>query len=193
MKRNRTEAGLENMLKDEAADGTPLDPHRDYEPEYQRLSALVDRTNRSMLRIYAEYLGANAAYILERDPVPSRRKRAADDANMARPNRPPSMRQELAESSAPAAAGGATDTTTPCPYSHAKDQPAPPPLPLIWRQLFCPKPAIRLYSYTSHYGPHLRASPQLQTRGRRISCYGRLLASSCPRCSTAGATNLLQP
>jgi hypothetical protein len=127
MKRNRVEAGLENLLTDQAADGTPLDPTRDSEPEYQRLSALVNRTNISMLRIYAEYLGANAAYILDRDSVPSRRKRPADDAGMASPNQLRSPRHESVASAAPAPEGGATDTTPPCPYGHAKDQPVPSP------------------------------------------------------------------
>ena len=64
MKRNRVEAGLENLLKDEAPDGTPLSPTRYSEPEYWRMSAFVERINRSMLTIYAEYLGANAALLL---------------------------------------------------------------------------------------------------------------------------------
>jgi hypothetical protein len=71
-RQNRVETSLEHLLDDRLADGTPLEPTRDSEPEYQRMSSLVERLNRSMLTIYAEYLGAQAAYILAQ---PSLRKR----------------------------------------------------------------------------------------------------------------------
>jgi hypothetical protein len=84
-RRNRVESGLDNLLNDQAADGTPLSPNRDSEPEYLRLSALVQKINRSMLTIYAEYLGAQAQYILDSKSLPSARKRPSDAAGMVRP------------------------------------------------------------------------------------------------------------
>ena len=38
--RNRIESDLEGLHVDIAADGTPLDPTRDIEPEYERLSTI---------------------------------------------------------------------------------------------------------------------------------------------------------
>jgi hypothetical protein len=111
---------LENLLKDEAVDGTPLDPDRDSELEYRRMSAIVERINRSMLTIYVEYLGANAVHMLQSQPSQSQRKRPAEAANMARYTKQCTL--ELPPASPPA--------TVPergtAPYSHAKDQPAPP-------------------------------------------------------------------
>jgi hypothetical protein len=44
------------MLNDRAADGSPLDPHRDFEKDYKRLDQLYTDINRAMLTVYAEFL-----------------------------------------------------------------------------------------------------------------------------------------
>ncbi len=56
LQRNRTEFSLNNMLDDKAADGTPLDPYRNFEDDYEILSQLHDDVNRAMFRIYINYL-----------------------------------------------------------------------------------------------------------------------------------------
>jgi hypothetical protein len=52
--RNKTEADLSDMVLDKAADGTLLDPNRDYEPAYQRLSSHINDFNRALYVIYAQ-------------------------------------------------------------------------------------------------------------------------------------------
>jgi hypothetical protein len=56
LQRDRTEFSLNNMLDDKAADGTALDPYRDFEDEYEHMSQLYDDSNRDMFRIYLNYL-----------------------------------------------------------------------------------------------------------------------------------------
>ena len=120
-RRNRVESRLEILLKDEAPDGTPLSPSQYSEPEYMRLSALVDKINRSMLTIYADYLGAQAKYIQDSKSLPAARKRPSDTADMVRP----AKQAATIHTTDPA---NTTDTiTVPRPYEHARDQPVPPP------------------------------------------------------------------
>jgi hypothetical protein len=90
------------------------------------MSALVERINRSMLTIYAEYLGANAAYLLAGGTAAPSRKRATDADNRVRQNRPRSVRISTTEPLDPPPTSGATPTSTPCPYVHIEEQPAPP-------------------------------------------------------------------
>ena len=47
---------LEDMLSDRAADGSPLDPGRDYQDEYHRLSLKYDDLNNAMYTVYATFL-----------------------------------------------------------------------------------------------------------------------------------------
>jgi hypothetical protein len=54
--RVRTEGGLEDMLSDRAAGGLPLDPNRDYEDKYRRLSQQYDDLNKAMCTVYATFL-----------------------------------------------------------------------------------------------------------------------------------------
>ena len=54
--RNKAEADLSDMVLDKAADGTLLDPNRDYEPAYQRLSSHIKDLNRALYVIYAQFL-----------------------------------------------------------------------------------------------------------------------------------------
>jgi hypothetical protein len=170
--RNRIESDLENLHDDIAADGTPLDPTRDIEPEYERLSTICNNLNREMLTEYAQFLGS----FRERPPS---RKRTVDVAFAAAPE--PLHQDEVAGTTtkvsfektetasgldtataanpATKTSGEIAGTTTkvsfektetasgldtataanpatktsgesaanvPCPYTHAKDQPAPP-------------------------------------------------------------------
>ena len=55
-RRDRIDADLHNMVRDEAADGSPLDPHRDYEAEYQSLSAQQNDCDRALFATYAQFL-----------------------------------------------------------------------------------------------------------------------------------------
>ena len=60
------------MMEDRAFDGTPLDPKRDFEDEYQRLNQRYDDLNRTMFKRYIQFLDA------PRPPI--ERKRKADNA-----------------------------------------------------------------------------------------------------------------
>ena len=60
------------MMEDRAADGTPLDPKRDFEDEYQRLNQSYDDLNRTMFKRYIQFLDAPRP--------PMERKRKADNA-----------------------------------------------------------------------------------------------------------------
>ena len=53
---NRWDQDLHNMVHDEAASGSPLDPNRDYENEYQHATARLSACNRALYSIYANYL-----------------------------------------------------------------------------------------------------------------------------------------
>jgi hypothetical protein len=101
--RDRWDAGLHLMVHNEAADGFPLDPNRDYESEYQHASAQLNECNRSLYTIYADYLDK-----------PSRpfQQPSESTANMA-----------MTLSSRPLT----DEETSPCPYGHIADQPSPPP------------------------------------------------------------------
>ncbi len=124
---------------DIAGDGTPLDPNRDIEPEYERLSTICNNLNRGMLTEYAQFLGS----FRERPPS---RKRPVDVAFAAAPE--PLHQDEIAgnatmvsfektetaggldtattANSEPKTSGGSAPTV-PYPNSmHAKDQSAPP-------------------------------------------------------------------
>lgn len=54
--RIRTEQDLLDMLSDRAADGSPLDPYRDFEQDYKRLDQLYTDLNRAMFTVYAQFL-----------------------------------------------------------------------------------------------------------------------------------------
>ena len=100
--RNKAEADLSDMVLDKAADGTLLDPNRDYEPAYQRLSAHINDLNRALYAIYAQYL-----------------------------DRPSKPYQQPEESSAHLALMPPHETTTvpedpPCPYQHIAEFPLCP-------------------------------------------------------------------
>jgi hypothetical protein len=56
LQRDRVDADLRLMLQHEAADGTPLDPLRDYEDDYQFLCAQLNTCNRALYTICAQYL-----------------------------------------------------------------------------------------------------------------------------------------
>ncbi len=50
--RDGVERALENLLDDVDSFGTSLDPKRNIEPEYQRLSMIVADLNRALFEIY---------------------------------------------------------------------------------------------------------------------------------------------
>ncbi len=52
--RDRWDNDLHLMVHDEAADGSPLEPNRDCEQEYQHASAQLNTCNRSLYTIYAQ-------------------------------------------------------------------------------------------------------------------------------------------
>lgn len=54
--RVRTEVALEDMLSDRASDGSPLDPNRDYEDDFNRLSQQYEDLNIAMFTTYAIFL-----------------------------------------------------------------------------------------------------------------------------------------
>jgi len=54
--RVRTEVALEDMLSDRASDGSPLDPNRDYEDDFNRLSQQFEDLNIAMFTTYAIFL-----------------------------------------------------------------------------------------------------------------------------------------
>ena len=120
--RNKTEADLSDMVLDKAADGTLLDPNRDYEPAYQRLSSHINDLNRALYVIYAQYL-----------------------------DRPSKPYQQPEESSAHLALMLPHETTTvpedpPCPYQHIAELPlCPTTTPTRQRSTFT-KPPPGLYS-----------------------------------------------
>ena len=63
-----TEKELMDMLQDKAADGSPLDPHRDYEKDYKRLDDLYTDINRAMLTVYTDFLRDTPLTSTERPP-----------------------------------------------------------------------------------------------------------------------------
>jgi hypothetical protein len=91
-----------NMLDDRAAYGTPLDPKRDFEKEYDRLNQLYYDLNRSMFECYLRHL--------DEKEVTRERKRKADTA---------------------LSAVDITDTP-PCPYTHIANLPVPLPTSPQW-------------------------------------------------------------
>ncbi len=91
-----------NMLDDRAADGTPLDPKRDFEKDYERLNQLYKDLNRSMFECYLRYLDEKEAT--------RERKRKADTG---------------------LSAVDVTDTL-PCPYTHIANLPVPSPTSPQW-------------------------------------------------------------
>ena len=74
---DRIEQDLENLHTDVAADGTPLDPKRDIEPEYEILSEKVTNLNRALFIEYVVFLspsGIRESYSpTRREPVGSPR------------------------------------------------------------------------------------------------------------------------
>ena len=54
--RDGVERALENLLDDVDSSGAPLDPKRNIEPEYQRLSTIVADLNRALFEIYVAFL-----------------------------------------------------------------------------------------------------------------------------------------
>ena len=44
------------MLSDRAADGSPLDPYRDFEQDYKCLDQLYTDLNRAMATVYAQFI-----------------------------------------------------------------------------------------------------------------------------------------
>ncbi len=107
--RERTERELEDVLDNKTAEGIPLDPNRDIEPEYERKASYVNDLNRAMFQVYLRYLGhlPTTNFI---------RKRKADVALSATliAHEPP-----------------------PCPYLHIAELPSPSPTtpvfdPIIW-------------------------------------------------------------
>jgi hypothetical protein len=64
--RVQTEGDLEDMLSDRAADRLPLDPNRDYENEYRRLSQQYDDLNKAIYTVYATFLDtSNTSYFTQ--------------------------------------------------------------------------------------------------------------------------------
>jgi hypothetical protein len=55
-RRDRIEAELPNMSQNQAVDGSPQEPSRSYENDYQRCSARVNDCNRALFTTYAQYL-----------------------------------------------------------------------------------------------------------------------------------------
>ena len=104
--RDRGDQDLHLMVHDEAADGTPLDPQRDYEPEYEMASERLNRCNRRLYAIYARYLDRPSRPLLLQPEASV--QQPADSANMAvmLPSKP---------------------DIPPCPYQHAADIPTPGP------------------------------------------------------------------
>ena len=69
--RIRTEDDLMDMLHDRAADGSPLDPHRDFEKDYKRLDQLYTDINLAMFTVYTEFLRNTPMISIVRQPPPS--------------------------------------------------------------------------------------------------------------------------
>jgi hypothetical protein len=80
-RRDRCEHELHLMVHDEAADGTPLDPQRNYEPEYERFSERIIECNRQLYTIYARYLDRPSRPLLLQPEASV--QQPADSANMA--------------------------------------------------------------------------------------------------------------
>jgi hypothetical protein len=100
--RNSVEQDLMNMLDDRAADGTPLNPKRDFEKDYERLNQQYDDLNRAMFECYLRFL--------DDKEVTRERKRKAETALSA----------------------VAITDTPPCSYTHIADLPVPPPSSPQW-------------------------------------------------------------
>ncbi len=120
------ERDLMDMLEDRAADGTPLDPTRNFDKEYERLNQLYDDLNRAMFNCYLVYID-DKAFTREK-------KRKADIAlgAMAEADTPPMVRLPGAEPAALMVAGSVPSTQPdtglpPCPYQHASEQPPQTP------------------------------------------------------------------
>ena len=119
-RRDRCDHDLHLMVHDEAADGTPLDPQRNYEPEYEMASERLNGCNRQLYTIYARYLDRPSRPLLLQPEASV--QQPADSANMA----------EMLPS---------TPDIPPCPYQHAADMPTPgPTTPTKWLSLPLVKP-----------------------------------------------------
>jgi hypothetical protein len=119
--RESVERDLTDMLEDRAADGTPLDPTRNFDKDYERLNQLYDDLNRKMFTCYLHYLDEKA--------ITQGRKRKADTAlgTVVETDTPP---RALLPSAGPAAFLDESAPSTqpnaelpPCPYEHASEQP----------------------------------------------------------------------
>ncbi len=100
--RNCTERSIDPNQVDEAPDGTRLDRDEPVvEAEYQVLNRVYNEINRAMLTAYAQYLTATPR-------TGTGIEGTALLATEMEENKPPSKE-------------------SPCPYSHIRDRPAPPP------------------------------------------------------------------
>jgi hypothetical protein len=61
-----TDLLVDDMLSDRAADGSPLDPNRDYDDEFDRLCQQYTTLNKAMYTVYATFL--------DKTPTTSRQK-----------------------------------------------------------------------------------------------------------------------
>ncbi len=140
LQRIQTEKELPDMLDDRAADGTPLDPKRDFEDDYQRLNQLYDDLNRSMYTRYIQFLDAprppierkrKADHVLaavDETPTTAARKENGDTAifpahETAEKNTTTSVHETATEGSNDAG----TFDGPPCPYVSITALPTPPP------------------------------------------------------------------
>ncbi len=107
-------------------DGTPLNPRRNFEKEYERLNQLYDDLNRAMFNCYLQYLD-------DKDST-RERKRKADTTLGAvdETDTPPMGLLPSAEPAALMVAESAPSThpnaeLPPCPYQHVSEQPPQTP------------------------------------------------------------------
>jgi hypothetical protein len=87
LQRMSTERELTDMMEDRAADGTPLDPKRDFEDEYHTLNQRYDDLNRTMFKRYIQFLDAPRP--------PMERKRKADNALTAVDESPTTVARKM--------------------------------------------------------------------------------------------------
>ncbi len=118
--RDRIEADIHDMLDDRAADGTSLDPHRDYEAAYHALSARHNESNRRMWNIYAS-MPDRPATVLPSPQQPTPAESTSPHNGSGEESHP--KRVKLVASATDDKQEDTSNEDSDCPYGHAKDGP----------------------------------------------------------------------
>jgi hypothetical protein len=118
-------------MEDRAADGTKLDPKRDFEEDYYTLNQQYDDLNRAMFTRYIRFLDEKRPPMVRKrkadtalssvDETPTTAARKNDDTTIS-PVRETAEKDKNTSSHETAVSEG-----PPCPYVHIATLPIPPP------------------------------------------------------------------